>query len=124
MNRPAFTFHNQKAAVNSACIKELPDTEYIRIYVNPDTKKLIIRPCTKDTKDSLRWCSLPKRTPKQIPCRIFFTKILSLMEWDAACRYRLYGESIRSGGEFLFTFDLCRPEITASPKKDRTPARK
>ena len=54
----------------------------------------------------------------------FFTKILSLMEWDAACRYRLYGESIRSGGEFLFAFDLCRPEITASPKKGGTPARK
>ncbi len=114
--KPAFTLHSQKAAVNTACIRELPDTDYVQIHINPATKKLIIRPCDKNTKDSLRWCSLPKRTPKPITCRIFFTKVFSLMEWDASCRYRLYGESIRSDGEFLFSFDLCTPEITAIPE--------
>lgn len=108
---PTFTFCNNKIAVNTACIKKLPDVEYIQILVNSERKILIVRPCSEEEKDSFRWCSLGKRTPKQITCRIFFAKVISLMEWDSNYRYRLLGKLIRSNGELLFVFDLTTPEI-------------
>lgn len=66
----------------------------------------------EDEKDSFRWCSATeKRTPKQITCRLFFAKVISLMNWDPNKRYKLLGKLIKSGDEYLFLFDLNNPEI-------------
>ena len=54
---PSITFCGSKLYVNMACLNKLPTVEYIQILVNQDTKKLVIRPCREDEKDSFRWCS-------------------------------------------------------------------
>ena len=72
---PSITFNNYKVGVNTACIKKLPEYDYVQILVNPEEKKLAVRPCKEDEKDSFRWCSnTNKRTPKQITCRMFLPK--------------------------------------------------
>ena len=109
---PSFTFNNNRVSVNTACIKKLPDFEYIQILVNPEEKKLAVRPCQEDEKDSFRWCSATsKRSPKQITCRIFYAKVMSLMNWSNNNRYKLLGKLIRSGDELLFVFNLEDAEI-------------
>lgn len=116
---PSFTFNNCKVSVNTACIKKLPDVEYVQILVNPEEKKLAVRPCREEEKDSFRWCtSGKKRSPKQITCRIFFAKVISLMNWNPDYRYKLLGKLIRSGDELLFIFDLRSPEIFMRTLKD------
>ena len=126
---PSFSFNNYKVSMNTACIKKLPNIEYVQILVNPEEKKLAVRPCTEDAKDSFRWCtSGKKRGPKAITCRIFFAKVFTLMGWNLNYRYKLLGKLIRSGGELLFVFDLKTPEIYVrtekegqKPKMSRTP---
>jgi len=109
---PSFTLNQNKVSVNMACIRKLPDVEYVQALVNPVTKKLAIRPCSEDVKDSFRWCSSGKKlAPKQITCRIFFGKVFALMDWNPNHRYKLLGKLIRSNGELLFSFDLNNPEI-------------
>ena len=90
---PSFTFNNYKVSVNTACIKKLPSTDFVQILVNPEEKKLAVKPCPEETKDSLRWCSANqnKRTPKQITCRVFFAKVIALMGWNPNYRYKLLG---------------------------------
>lgn len=127
---PSFTFNNYKVSVNTACIKKLPEYDYVQILVNPDEKKLAVKPCKEDEKDSFRWCSATsKRSPKQITCRMFFAKVISLMNWNPDYRYKLLGKLIRSRNDLLFVFDLTSPEIyKRNVKKDgkssnsRTPA--
>lgn len=114
---PSITLNNYKVSVNTACIKKLPNVEYVQILVNPDTKKLAVRPCTEDVKDSVKWCT-NKRTPKQITCRVFFAKIISLMGWTTHFRYKLIGKLIKAGDELLFVFDLTTPEIFQRTLKD------
>ena len=110
---------NYKVSVNTACIKKLPDVEYVQILVNPIEKKLAVRPCREEEKDSFRWCSSgKKRSPKQITCRIFFAKVISLMDWNPNYRYKILGKLIRSGNEILFIFDLTSPEIFPRTLKD------
>jgi len=109
---PSITFNNYKVGVNTACIKKLPEYDYVQILVNPEDKKLAVRPCSEDEKDSFRWCSgTKKRSPKQITCRMFFAKVISLMDWNPNYRYKLLGKLVRSGDELLFIFDLNSPEI-------------
>ena len=109
---PSITFNKNKIALNTACIRKLPEVEYVQMLVNPEEKKIAVRPGQEDEKDSFRWRSAGnKLKPKQITCKVFFAKIMSLMGWNPNNRYKLLGKLIESGGELLFTFDLKTPEI-------------
>ena len=113
LSEPSITFNDCHVSVNTACIRKLPTADFVQILVNPGEKKLAVRPCDEDEKDSFRWCymSSGKRKPKDITCRVFFAKIVELMDWSPAFRYKLLGKLIRSGSELLFSFDLTTPEI-------------
>lgn len=113
IHEPSFTFNNNKVYLNMACIRKLPQTEYVQILVHPEDKKLAVRPCREEEKDSFRWCTknAKNRGPKQITCRVFYAKILTLMDWSPQYRYKLLGKLIQSNGELLFIFDLKNPEI-------------
>lgn len=129
MHEPTLSFNNNKVYVNTACVRKLPDIDYVQMLVNPNEKKVCIRPCNEGERDSFRWKSSGKNKPKQITCRMFFAKIMSLMEWDPNYRYKLLGKLIESGGELLFSFDLTAAEIFKRTKAEngktrssRTPA--
>jgi hypothetical protein len=116
---PSFTFNRNKVSVNTACIRKLPETDFVQILVNPEEKKLAVRPCGEDEKDSFRWCTATsKRSPKQITCRIFFAKVINLMDWNPNYRYKLLGKLVQSGEQLLFIFDLTTPEIFKREIKD------
>lgn len=116
---PCITFNNFKVYMNTACIKKLPETDYVQILVNQEKKKLAVRPCSEDSKDSFRWCSATaKRTPKHVTCRVFYGKIIELMNWNPNYRYKLVGKLIQSNGQLLFIFDLTAPEIFTKRPKD------
>jgi len=124
---PSITFNRCKVSLNTASIKRLPDVDYVQILVNSEENKLAVRPCSEDEKDSFPWCT-SKRKPKQITCRVFFAKIVDLMDWNPEYRYKLLGKLIKSDNEYLFIFDLTATEIYQrtmqegeKPKTSRTP---
>ncbi|HBI73832.1 MAG TPA: integrase [Ruminococcaceae bacterium] len=110
---PSITFNKCKISVNTACLKRLPNVDYVQILVNPEKKKLAIRASNEDEKDSFLWCTTrgEKRKPRQIICRMFFAKVIQLMGWNPDYRYKMIGKLIQSGGEYLFIFDLTATEI-------------
>jgi hypothetical protein len=119
---PSITFNMSKVSVNKACLNKLSEVEYVQILVNPEEKKLAVRPCSEDEKDSFLWCSVNrksgKRQPKQITCRVFFAKVIQMMGWNPDFRYKLLGKLIRSNGELLFIFDLNATEVYQRIIKD------
>ena len=109
---PSITFNDSKFYVNTACLNRMPTVEYIQILINQQTKKLVVRPCREDEKDSFRWCSnTTKRRPKQITCRIFYAKLAEMMQWNPNYRYKLLGKMISANGEQLYIFDLKATEV-------------
>lgn len=109
---PSITFNNSKVYVNTACLNRMPTVEYIQILINQETKKLVVRPCREDEKDSFRWCSKEgKRRPKQITCRIFYAKLAEMMQWNPTYRYKLLGKLITTHSEQLYIFDLTASEV-------------
>ena len=86
---PAVTFNNCRFYVNSACLNKFPDTNFVQVLVNRNTKIMALRPCAENARDSFAWCSISKgkRKPKQTTCKLFFAKIVSLMEWNPDYRY-------------------------------------
>ncbi|MBR3246145.1 MAG: integrase [Parasporobacterium sp.] len=109
---PSVTLGREKVSVNAACLRRLPDVDYVQFLVNPVEKKLAIKPCEEDRKDSFRWCSGEgkNRKPKSISCRIFFAKIMTLMGWNPEYRYKILGKLIRTESDLLYVFDLSSAE--------------
>lgn len=105
MLEPAISFADGKLSINAVCLKKAPDVEYVQILVNREQKKLVIRPCTEDDWDSLKWCTAARKT-KVITCRMFFAMIMDMMQWDPANRYKIIGKMIHHEDEYLFVFDL------------------
>ena len=130
MSEPSITFSDYKIGLNTACIRRLPDIDYIQFLVNRQTQKLAIRPCLESDLHSFQWCTSSggKRKPRQVTGRIFFMKLFDMMDWNPSYRYKILGKLIRANDEYLFVFDLTSTEVYqrivkegAKPKTSRTP---
>ena len=105
---PAFVFNDGKVGVNTACVRRLPDVEYVQILINREKKKLAIRACHEEDLFSIAWGKTKngKRVPRLITGRMFFMKVCDLMDWNPLHRYRVLGKLVRARGELIFLFDL------------------
>lgn len=130
MREPSCTFNNCKFYVNLACLTKFPTSDFAQVLINREKKILALRPCSEGARDSFQWCSISKdkRKPKQITCRLFFAKIVSMMGWDPNHRYKMLGKLIHSNNEYLLAFDLTAYETYKKtfvngekPKTSRTP---
>ena len=125
---PSVTFNDEKVAVNVACLRKLPNVEYVQFLVNPGERKLAVKPCSEDTKDSFKWASGDdpgKRKPKHITCRIFYAKVLNLMGWSSDYRYKILGKLIRTATDQIFVFDLsCAETYKKKGGEDKVETRK
>lgn len=109
---PTICFFQNKVSVNAACLRRFEETDYIQVLVNPEVKKLAVKPSNEEDKDSFRWSAgKTKRLPRQIRCDLFSAKVFTLMDWNPDYKYKLLGKLIRSNSQLLFVFDLNSPEI-------------
>ncbi|MCH3987378.1 MAG: integrase [Lachnospiraceae bacterium] len=113
LREPQMTIRKDSITFNTACIEGLEDTVYIQILVNQDQKRLVIKKCEKDDRDSLRWCiqKNDKRKSRKITGRQFCNMIYKMMSWDNLCRYKILGHRIDYQGETLYVFELDDAEI-------------
>lgn len=121
MSEPSITFSDYKIGLNTACIRRLPDIDYIQFLVNRQTQKLAIRPCLESDLHSFQWCtsSGSKRKPRQVTGRIFFMKLFDMMDWNPSYRYKILGKLIRANDEYLlYLTSLPRRFISGSSKKE------
>ena len=131
LQEPSVSFNNCKFYVNAACLSKFPNSGFAQVLVSREKKILALRPCSEGSRDSFMWCTQNangKRKPKPITCKIFFAKIVSMMDWDPNYRYKLLGKLIHSNGEYLIAFDLTATEVYqrvnvegAKSKTSRTP---
>ena len=108
LNEPSVTFNNNKIGVNTACIRKLPETEFIQFLVSRTSHKLALRPCQESESHSLRWCNVSgdKRKPRCVTGRVFFLMICDMMGWNPNYRFKILGKLVKANGEYLILFDL------------------
>ena len=117
---PAMTARANSVTFNNACISRLEQAMYIQFLINPDLKALVIRPCSENARDAVRWCTKrqDKRKSREITCKEFTERLYELMGWEAAYHYKLQGFGIDVLGETLYMFDLKSDEHFLPSFKD------
>lgn len=117
---PTLTIRNNGIVFNYACISKLDEVVYVQVLINPDTGKLVVRPCDEGARDAVRWCIArdDKRKSRQISCSMFTAKLYDLMGWETLYRYKMQGTRISYQGEQLYVFDLTSTEVFIPATQD------
>ena len=103
---PALSICGNKLYVNKVCLKKAPDTARVLVMVSPQQKKIILKPCSEETKDSVPWMTT-KGNIRQITCKPAFCALIAeLTGWNLNNRYKMIGKMVRNRGARLFIFDL------------------
>ena len=117
---PAITIWDDRVKFNMACLRKFPGVTHIQVLINPDEKRLIIRPCDADAPDSLRWAKgggQKELSNRDLQCRVFAAKLFDFMKWDAQYRYKILGKPASCDGEVLFLFKLNDFELFVGGKR-------
>ena len=107
----------KKIGVNTACVRLMPDVEYVQILVNRKEKKLLLKPCDEIEITGYRWGKTKegKRYPAQRTGELFVLTICELMDWNPDYRYKVLGKMVQANGKALIAFDLtsseCFPKV-------------
>lgn len=117
---PAMTIRSNSITFNNSCISKLEEATYIQFLINPEERKLAIRPCDEGARDAVRWCVVKgdKRKSREITCKPFTSKLYNLMGWEPVYRYKLQGMRILYEGESLYLFDLRDKEAFLPQTRD------
>ena len=117
---PTLTIRSNGIIFNNACISKLDEVVYVQVLINPDTGKLVVRPCDEGARDAVRWCIArdDKRKSRQISCSMFTAKLYDLMGWETLYRYKMQGTRISYQGEQLYVFDLTSTEVFIPATQD------
>ena len=117
---PTLTIRSNGIIFNNACISKLDEVVYVQVLINPDTGKLVVRPCDEGARDAVRWCVAreDKRKSRQISCSMFTAKLYDLMGWETLYRYKMQGTRISYQGEQLYVFDLTSTEVFIPATQD------
>ena len=103
---PSLTINRNHLYANKVCFRKAPDALRILVLVNATRKKIILKPCPEEKKDSIPWIT-PKGNMRHISCKPAFCAMLSeLTGWDLNNRYKMIGKLVRNQDDRLFIFDL------------------
>ena len=117
IKEPALTVNVDKIGVNTACVRLMPDVEYVQILVNRKEKKLLLKPCDEIEITGYRWGKTKggKRYPSQRTGEPFVLTLCKIMDWNPDYRYKVLGKMVRANGQALVAFDLtaseCFPKV-------------
>lgn len=109
---PALTRWNTSISFNIPAYTALNNCESIQLLVNPDTKRILIKPSLSKDQDAINWIkdlSSPKST--KLECSMFTKQLFERWGLDKTMRYRTDGKLVQFDRKLMLLFDFNNPEI-------------
>ena len=107
------TFSVDCIGFSSECIRKFDKALYIEMLVHPSEHLFAVRPCTKATKNAVRWAKLNEGPydPRNISCAAYIKTLYELFGWKSGCKYRVRGIYRQKDNEAVIIFDMRETEI-------------
>ena len=113
---------------SAECVRRLKADVYVELLINPYERRFAVRPTTKDNRNAVVWAtvSMGVKSPRNIPCAAFFDTLFSLFGWNAANKYRMFGDLYRENEDEVFIFNarnagvFVNSQLVALPTSDGT----
>lgn len=107
-------FANNYISFSSACIRRIPHSAHIEMYVHPEKKLLFIIGCASSEKNALKWIKYRAdgtARPRSIRATGFCGTLFEMFGWNPDFRYRFQGVKKEQGKKAIILFDLSESEI-------------
>jgi len=114
VNCPAVTFKYGSITFNVRAIRKLNECSHIQILMNREKKRMIVKPCDEDDKDSLQWSKVDKRdkvVPRMIRGTVFTAQLYKDMNWNIESTVKVLGTLLKCRDEKIFMFNLVDAEV-------------
>ena len=109
--KPKITIAYDSISFNKACLKLLPDTQFVNILVDRLKQRIIVLPVHRHAKDALRWCNVKYGEVIKRTCtaKKFGEKLYEMMRWIKENKYRVlaYYQEIESVQLLVFNLNEC-----------------
>lgn len=112
-NVSSVSFDAHKFRFSSACVRKLPDVEYVELAIHPGMGSLAVRPCENANKHAIRWHARnnDKLYGRDIGCAAFSKTLFALLNWDTDKKYMIRGRLQKHGKESIFMFYAADAEV-------------
>jgi hypothetical protein len=110
---PSITIKYGKIYFNLIAIRKL-GCDYVQLLLRNDEKKLMVRPCEPDLKESLQWVYTNKKGKiqhKDIGARLFTEKLYYDMGWPTICTVKCLATLLKCKDEKVFVFEFNNTEM-------------
>lgn len=95
---------------SASIVKRLADAYYVQLLINPAEKRMVVRPCDVDDKDSIHWAydraRDSKKAARDVNCKLFCMKLYDLLKWNTNYRYKIQGALVKSNNELIMVFNF------------------
>lgn len=115
--KPHAIIYHKFMKFSTACIRKFGNRNYIEILINPISRKLAIRPTTKENRNSVM-AAKPEggiMYPRVIPTAAFSETMFNLLGWNIENKYRILGTLYEQDGEIAYIFDTVDSEAYFKP---------
>ena len=114
---PAFTVNVRTISANAACVRMLPDVDHVKIMINQDELKLLLKPCDELDMYGYKWARMKdgRRYASQRTGLPFVLMLCQFMGWNPDDRHKIRGKKTRAKGEEVMVFDLTRAQHFEKP---------
>lgn len=121
LREPAITIRDGSITFNTACINGLEDVVYVNAMIHEGLKRIVVKGCSENDKDALRWCVAKpdKRKSRKMNCPGFTDLVFQMMNWEKGFRYKIMGYKINFEGQTLYVFDLNIYKMYHETSKDK-----
>lgn len=107
------TFSTENIQFSTECVRKFDKAVYIEMLVHPSEHLFVVRPCTKETKNSVQCTNIKEGQyyPRNIGCAAYIKTLYELFGWNLECKYRVRGIHRQKDSEAIVIFDMKETEI-------------
>lgn len=106
------TIGPSKLAFSKLVLSMLNNCEYVRIEVNPLSRRLLVVPVTSSDKNSIRWIKGQKEfTIRNMESKAFGDILYRQWKLDSTMNYRAIGRLVSANQKVMMLFDFSEPEM-------------
>lgn len=114
---PTCSIWPTKLSFNKMVLSSLNNCEYVRIEVNPKTKRLVVIPVTSSDKNCIRWIMGGKELfMRKMESKRFGKMIYNTWDLDPDYNYRAIGRLVTVNKKVMMMFDFNDAEVWKTNK--------
>lgn len=110
--QPHAMISHKNIQFNTICVRKFGNQNYIELLINPISRKLAIRPTTKENRNAIMFAKPENGVmrPKAISTAAFSSTMFNLLGWNTECKYKILGSLYEQDGEIAYIFEVADSE--------------